>query len=145
VLCELNDVGGLAAILTFVIIEADERRFHDIDAGDVLRNRETVGIFLCQSLKVFDDIEQIACGRVARFGRPGARRAGGTEYQAKKDEREEMTFCEEDKRQNILTQAMHGQRNGSSSTHFPRIRHQVKRERNNLLDRWQRNTNNRTL
>jgi hypothetical protein len=53
----LNDVGELAAIFALVIVEADQRRLHDIDAGHVLGNRETIGVLTREPLKVFDDVE----------------------------------------------------------------------------------------
>jgi hypothetical protein len=70
---ELNDVGELARILSFIIIEPDQGRFHDVHAGNVFGYGKTVGILLGQTLKVFDNIEQVSRRRIARFRRSGSR------------------------------------------------------------------------
>jgi len=73
----LDDVGELAAILALVVVEPHQARLHDVDAGDVFWNGESIGIFFGEALKVLDDIEQIARRRVTRLWGRRARRATG--------------------------------------------------------------------
>ena len=75
---ELHDVGELAAVFLLVVFEPHQRRLHDIDAGNVLGNREAVSVFPGKPLKVLDDIQEIAGGDVARFDGRGARGAAET-------------------------------------------------------------------
>ena len=65
---ELDDVGELAAILALVIVQAHQRRFHDVDAGHIFRNWKTISVFLGETLKILDNVEQVTGRRVTALG-----------------------------------------------------------------------------
>ena len=72
-LVELNNIGELARVLPFIIIEPDQGRLHDVHAGNVFGYGKTIGVLLGQTLKVFDNVEQVSRWRIARFRRSGSR------------------------------------------------------------------------
>jgi hypothetical protein len=73
----LHNVGKLARIFFLIVAQAHQRCLHDINAGDILGNRETIGIFLGQALKILDDVEKITRRDVASLRGYRSTRATG--------------------------------------------------------------------
>ncbi len=90
---ELDDVAKLAAVFRLIIVQANQGGFHDVDAGDILRNREPVGVFFGETLEVLDDVEQIAGRCVAGLGRSRARRTTGAQQNCQRDDGKNLESC----------------------------------------------------
>jgi hypothetical protein len=72
---ELNDIGEFPRVLFFVVVESRQGCLHDVDAGDVFGNRESIGVFSCLALEFFYDIQQVPGRDVANLGVDGPRTA----------------------------------------------------------------------
>src|SRR5689334_5854262 len=100
---ELNDVAEPVAVLALVIVQANQCGLHDIDAGDVLWDRKPIRVFFGEPLKILDDVEQIAGGRIAWVGQAARRaRRDKKKSESKQDRFEEGKYAADEWQNNSV-------------------------------------------